>query len=111
MEIYSLLDGVINPSNSSNEILSVIKGIFNQTAYKETSKKMALGRVQSARKGKFVPRAPLGYEKDNDSRLHVVEEEAYIVRKIFEDYTNGFSLKNISKRLFDENITSSLGNP
>lgn len=49
MEIHSILDGRIDPKNSSNEILLVIKGIFNQASYKEISRKMMLGRLQAAK--------------------------------------------------------------
>ncbi len=39
----------------------------------------------------------MGYDKDENGRLVVVEFEAGIVRKIFELYLNGFGVRNIKK--------------
>ncbi|KXH80082.1 recombinase family protein [Sporosarcina sp. HYO08] len=69
MIVHSLLDGIINPSDSMGEMMSVIKGMFNQSAYKETSKKMHLGRLQSARAGKWVGVPPYGYKKNKETLL------------------------------------------
>ncbi len=39
----------------------------------------------------------LGYDKDGDGRLVIVESEAVIVIKTFELYLNGFGVRKIKK--------------
>lgn len=47
----------------------------------------------------------MGYFKDKNTReVVVVEEQAAIVRRIFEMYTSGYGLKAIAKILNDEDI-------
>ena len=41
----------------------------------------------------------LGYDKDENDRLVIVESEAVVVRKIFELYLNGFGVRKIKKYL------------
>ena len=50
---------------------------------------------------------PLGYFKDKNTRkVVVVEEQAEIVRRIFDMYISGYGLKAIAKILNDEGIKS-----
>ena len=41
----------------------------------------------------------LGYDKDENGRLVIVESEAIVVRKIFDLYLNGFCTCKIKKYL------------
>ncbi len=110
MIIHSLLDGVINPAESTNKMLGVLKGLFNESAYEETSKKMHLGRLQSAREGKFVNQAPYGYRKDKESLKLIPDEiEAPVVRRIFKEVLEGYSITEISVRLHRDGIKTRKG--
>ena len=52
---------------------------------------------------------PLGYFKDkNTDEIVVVEEEAEIVRRIFDLFLSGYGLKAIAKIMNDEGIKSPL---
>jgi site-specific DNA recombinase len=99
MVIHSLLDGIIDPAEKTNKMLGVIKGLFNDIAYEETSEKMHLGRLQSARKGKFVGSPPYGYKKNSEMILVPDEVEAPVVRRIFREVKEGYALTEIMKRL------------
>ncbi|MBS4194362.1 recombinase family protein [Lederbergia citri] len=103
--IHAVLDNdIIDPSNQMNEMMSIFKGTFNQMAYRETSKKMHLGRIQSAREGKFVNAPPFGYSKGPDMKLEIVEEEAAIVRRMFKLILKGHSITQIYRILYNEGI-------
>ena len=52
----------------------------------------------------------LGYGKDENGKLFVVESEAVIVRKIFELYLNGFGIRKIKKHLEENGIKTVTGN-
>lgn len=109
MVIHSLLDGVIDPAEKTNKMLGVIKGLFNDIAYEETSVKMHLGRLQSVRKGKFVGTPPYGYIKNEDMVLVPDEIEAPIVRRIFREVKEGYPLTDIMNRLTKEGIRTKKG--
>ncbi|MED3562220.1 recombinase family protein [Bacillus xiapuensis] len=110
MVIHSLLDGKIDPAEKTNKMLGVIKGLFNDIAYEETSEKMHLGRLQSARKGKFIGSPPYGYKKNKDMVLIPDEIEAPIVRRIFREVKEGYALTDIMNRLTKDGIRTRKGN-
>lgn len=51
----------------------------------------------------------LGYTKAPDGRLVIVEDEAKVVRKIFELYLNGFGVRKIEKYLEENGIKTVTG--
>jgi site-specific DNA recombinase len=53
----------------------------------------------------------LGYDKDENGRLVINEDEAEIVRLIFKLYLQGLSSLKIAKILNDEGVPSYTGNP
>ncbi|MBW7649775.1 recombinase family protein [Anoxybacillus sp. ST4] len=63
--------------------------LFSQQESIDRSKKVRFGKLQKAKKGKYVMPVPLfGYEYDADKGKYVVnEEEAEIVKEIFKMYT------------------------
>ncbi|WP_040285201.1 recombinase family protein [Sporosarcina koreensis] len=109
--IHAVLDNdIIDPSNQMNEMMSIFKGTFNQLAYKETAKKMHLGRLQSARQGKWLNSTPYGYRKNPETlKLEIVEEEAAVVRKMFDMVIEGFSLTQIYRKVYQEGIRTRNG--
>ncbi len=75
---------------------------------KDIAKKVRAGYKQKQKEG-IVIVPPLGYFKDkNTDEIVVVEEEAEIVRKIYNLYLSGYGLKAIAKILNDEGIKSPL---
>jgi DNA invertase Pin-like site-specific DNA recombinase len=110
MVIHSLLDGIIDPAEKTNKMLGVIKGLFNDIAYEETSEKMHLGRLQSVRKGKFVGTPPFGYRKTSELILVPDEVEAPIVRRIFREIKEGYPLTDIMNGLTKDGIRTRKGN-
>jgi DNA invertase Pin-like site-specific DNA recombinase len=110
MVIHSLLDGIIDPAEKTNKMLGVIKGLFNDIAYEETSEKMHLGRLQSVRKGKWVGNPPYGYKKAKDMTLIPDEVEAPVVRRIFREVKEGYPLTDIMNRLTKDGIRTRKGN-
>lgn len=64
---------------------------------RDISKKIRAGYKQKQKNG-IVITVPLGYFKDkNTNEILIVEEEAEIVRKIFDLYLSGYGLKAIAK--------------
>lgn len=69
------------------------------------------GLHQRAELGKHVGgSALLGYKIDADKNYHIDEKTAPIVRKIFEMYADGYTLKEIAKCLNEKGYTTARGN-
>lgn len=96
----------IDTSNEDDDLMIGFKGIFNDMYARDISKKIRAGYKQKQKNG-IVITVPLGYFKDkNTNEILIVEEEAEIVRKIFDLYLSGYGLKAIAKKLNDEGIKS-----
>lgn len=98
----------IDTSNEDDDLIVGFKGIMNDMYAKDIAKKVRAGYKQKQKEG-IVIVPPLGYLKDkNTDEIVVVEEEAEIVRKIYDLYLSGYGLKAIAKILNDEGIKSPL---
>ena len=62
-------------------------------------RKYERGIIKSIPCGKF-----LGYDKDNEGNLIINEEQAAIVRRIYQEFLDGYGTFQIAKRLTEENI-------
>jgi len=87
-------------SNTPEGILleSVIEG-YNQFYSAELSQKIKRGNRMNVEKGLWTGgNLPYGY-KVIDRKVYIDEEQAEVIRKIFNDYANGKSKKQIVKEL------------
>lgn len=87
-------------------------GLFAWLAEEESrtmSKRRKLGGRQAQKNGRFInPRPPFGYKSINQ-RLVIDEEEAPIVREIFNLYLSGLGCQNIAKTLNEKGYKSRRG--
>lgn len=67
-------------------------------------RKYERGHVQSIPSGKF-----LGYDKDEDGNLVINEEQAAIVRRIYQEFLDGYGTFQIARRLTAENVPTAHG--
>lgn len=84
---------------------------FAQEESKNMSDNIKWGIRERMREGKVCLNCSrfLGYDKDENGKLVVVESEAVIVRKIFELYLNGFGVRKIKKYLEENGIKTVTG--
>lgn len=96
----------IDTSNEDDELMVGFKGIFNDMYCRDISKKIRAGYKQKQKKG-IVLIPPMGYFKDkNTGEVVIVEEQAAIIRRIFDLYLSGYGIKAIAKILNSEGIKS-----
>ena len=67
-------------------------------------RKYERGIIKSIPCGKF-----LGYDKDNEGNLIINEEQAEIVRRIYQEFLDGYGTFQIAKRLTEEKIPRTFG--
>ena len=103
----AILDNVDTYLKSSNNDMIQFKTLINDWYSKDISRKVKSGVWARKERGLYVAaKAPYGYMKDeNDrNRLVVNEEEAKIVKKIFQMYNKGDSMGEIARKLIKEKV-------
>ncbi|WP_066256801.1 recombinase family protein [Neobacillus drentensis] len=93
--------GAIDLSQESNEMLFSFQAMMANFEYKQIRKRLGRGRLAAAEQGRWTMsnKAPLGYEKDKNQRLIIVEEEAKIIRHIFQKTLERVSANEIARQL------------
>ncbi len=101
----------LNNYNKEMRTMMVICAGFAQEESKNMSDNIKWGIRERMREGKVCLNCTrfLGYDKDENGKLVVVESEAVIVRKIFELYLNGFGVRKIKKYLEENGIKTVTG--
>lgn len=116
-----------NPNNEFDEEYFEFGLFMSRREYKTINRRLQQGRLASVKEGKYVGnKNPYGYERvkiqgDKGYTLKINEEEAKIVKLIFEFYTKGQIQSNgelsriggtkISDYLNQRNIPSATGKP
>ena len=100
-------------NNYSREMRTAmaLQAVFEQEESQAMSDNIKWGIQQSMRSGKVFLNCTrfLGYTKDCKGNLIIVEEEAALVRKIFELYLLGFGVRKIKKYLEEHQIKTVTG--
>jgi site-specific DNA recombinase len=93
--------GAIDLAQESNEMMFSFQAMMANFEYKQIRKRLGRGRLAAAEQGKWVMsnKTPLGYAKDANKKLVIVEEEAKIIRYIFEKTLERCSANEIAKQL------------
>lgn len=101
----------INTMEASGELLLTIMASLAQQESASLSQNVKLGLKFRYQEGKVQINHNwfLGYTKDKDGKLVVVEEEARVVRRIFREYLEGASLRDIADGLEKDGIKNGAG--
>ncbi|PGS47929.1 recombinase family protein [Bacillus sp. AFS041924] len=93
--------GKIDLSQETNEMLFSFQAVLANFEYKQIKKRLSRGRLAAAEQGKWVMsnKTPLGYRKNSDKRLEIVEDEAKIIRYIFDKSLERVSVNEIARQL------------
>lgn len=93
--------GTIDLSRESNEMMFSFQAMMANFEYKQIRKRLGRGRIAAAEQGCWTMsnRTPLGYKKAEDKRLVIVEEEAKIIRYIFQKTLERVSANEMVKQL------------
>lgn len=103
----SVLDNVDTYVKNSNNDMIQFKTLINDWYSKDISRKVKAGVWARKEKGLYVAaKAPYGYMKDENNRnkLIVNQDEAEIVKKIFQMYDSGKTMGEIAKKLMNDKV-------
>jgi site-specific DNA recombinase len=112
VERHTVLRGK-SSDNAEGRMVENIEGVFAEYEREKIKERMARGKMGKAKRGLVVGsgRPPYGYEY-HDGLLCVIEEEAAIIRKIFQWYVEGDGINGplncmqIARRLSEMQIAT-----
>ena len=110
--VYFTSDNIITASNDGELRLTIMSSMA-QDEVRKLSERTKFGFKRSIEKGRVLGTDNIwGYKKD-DGKLVIDEEEAKIVKEIFEVYANDekIGLKNLSLYLKEKGMLNRNGNP
>ncbi len=101
----------IDTEDFTSEFMLTVAGSLAQEESGSISKNQRWSYQKRMESGEFITcNAPLGYRLVNGKNLEICEEEAEIVRWIFDSYLSGMNMHDIAKSLKKRGILSSEGN-
>jgi site-specific DNA recombinase len=99
----------IDSGDDKFQLLVLARGMIDQLFMADTSKRVRRGLEGLIRRGLHTGGRCYGYRSRKDAdgtRLEVFQPQAEVVRRIFELYASGASLRTIAKRLNAEGVES-----
>lgn len=108
----AVTDNIDTFLDSSNNDIAPFKAIMNDMYAKDISKKIKSSLKAKQKEGKWVGgRTPFGYDQDPDNKNHLVinEEQASVVKRIFDMCLDGLSFYKIAKQLTNEGVKTPAG--
>ena len=102
----------INTAVMSNEMFLSMMSAFAQEESISISKNMRKGAVMRMQNGTFrLSQIPYGYRCDQNGKLIICEEEASIVRRVYDSFLQGEGVSQIACQLMKEGVPKRNGNP
>ena len=101
----------INTFDPKCEVMLTIMSSLAQEESRSISENVRWGRQRSMQNGKVsvAYKHFLGYRKGSDGKLEIVEEEARIVRRIYEMFLDGKTIRYIADTLTEDGIPTPAG--
>ena len=96
----------IDTSKPYSEMMLTILSAFAQEESRNISERVKRGRRMRAKNGEAGWNPVYGYRKEGDVPFVIAEEEASIVRRVFDEYEKGKSTHAITNELNLENASS-----
>ena len=102
----------IKTTDAKGEVLLTIMASLAQQESQSLSQNVKLGLQYRYQQGKVMVNHNwfLGYTKDEDGHLIIDPEQAKIVKRIYYEYLEGYSCKQIARRLTADGIPNGAGN-
>ena len=96
---------VINYLDGNDAFKSGAKQLIGELELSTTKTRLKRGTVQSAKKGNWVgKKAPVGYEYNQETKRLQINDDAPVVREMFEMYISGLSTVEITHEFNTKNV-------
>lgn len=107
VRLITIDKGVIDWNSFTGRVMAAIEQEGKHTFLTDLSRNVSRGMGRQAALGLWQGgNPPYGYQTNEEKRLVIVPEQAIIVRRIFERYLTGDTLRTIAKELNEDGISS-----
>lgn len=102
-------------SDPQARLLVQMQGVIAEYERAKITERHRRGKLFRVRAGEAIFwKVPYGYRRvprteAGPARLEVYEPEAVVVRRIFDDYTSGTSMRQIARRLYEDAVPTATG--
>lgn len=103
IKLLSAMENI--PKTPEGVLLESLLEGMNQYFSEELAQKVSRGLHESRMKGHCIGSVPYGYTKE-DKKLKINEDEALILKRMFEDYASGKTILQICRDFEKEHITN-----
>lgn len=101
---------VYDYSTQEDDLMSDMQSVISKQEYLNIRRRLIRGKRQSAKEGNWVGgKVPVGYSYDRKTKKLIPDENAYMIKKIYQLYIQGLSSTEIERQLTLEGITTPLG--
>lgn len=103
----------INTLDADNEMLLTIHSAFSQAESETMSSRVKWGKREAMREGKAIIQYNrlYGYRRGDNNKPEIIPEQAEVVRRIYQQYLTGASLRMIQDTLEGEQVLNVAGKP
>ena len=103
--------GNINTLESDSEIIITLLGALAQAESENMSHNIIWGKQEAAREGRvnYQYAKLYAYEKGEDGKPKIIPEQAEVVRRIYQSYLTGQTVKQIKERLESQGVPNIKG--
>lgn len=97
----------INYLNANDAVKSGIQQVFGEYELSIAKTRLKRGTIQSAKKGNWVAKkAPVGYEYDKETKRLKKNQDADVIKRMFELYISGLSTVEITHLFIHEPVVA-----
>lgn len=103
----------INTLDADNEMLLTIHSAFSQAESETMSSRVKWGKREAMREDKAIIQYNrlYGYRRGDNNKPEIIPEQAEVVRRIYQQYLTGASLRMIQDTLEGEQVLNVAGKP
>jgi site-specific DNA recombinase len=101
---------IFDYNNEGDAFEGTFYAFIAKMEYEQTKKRLIRGKRESARNGNWVGgKTPVGYKYDHKTKKLVPDENAHVIKKIYEFYLSGMSSTEIARQFELEGILTPTG--
>ena len=105
VQLETVAQGLIDFEDFAGRIVWTVQQEAKHAFLRDLARNATRGLMEKAKRGEWASGAPpLGYQIGETGRLEVVEDDAYLVRRLFSLYDGGQSLRGVAETLNTEGV-------
>lgn len=108
--ITTQTNSVYDYNKPEDEFVSDIMSAVAKQEIAFAKLRLKRGTVQSAKKGNWLgKKAPIGYIYNKETKRLVPSDDAVVIKRLFEEYAEGASTKDLAIKFTQEGVTTTVG--